>query len=304
MSIFHSKSHRPPILHRAAAAVAIQAALFLASRLSVQRKASLFFALQKQLRLNSSLRLFREAPTVRCGLFSGMLIPQESIMHQNFSLAHVLGTFEPCVQHTLAKATCQRFVAIGCGCGFYSVGMAYRFHIPAIGYDIDTKQLALANSLSDLNGLSHLCKHVEVAPTFDFGEVIRQGDLVLIDIDGGEIDLFERLLKSKLPSASFLVECHRIGSRNAREVAELIASRCAHSHSAFFLDESEPPNLTDVEQANCVQRNEAIFFAREQRKNFQWWLFLQPRSLEQNSLESRRGRVRPDSANSQEWRGS
>jgi hypothetical protein len=191
----------------------------------------------------------------------------------------VLGTFEPCVQDLLSKRSFQRFVAIGCGCGFYSVGMAHRFRRPSVGYDIDGEQVRLAESLAKLNGLDALCEHICVDANFDYRDVLRDQDLVLIDIDGGEIDLFEGWSREGLPAASLLVECHRIGSQSAHDVAKFIASRCRETHSALLLDESRPSSLAEVERANCIGRNEAIFLAREQRKHFQWWLFLQPKGL-------------------------
>lgn len=266
------------LLRKVVRALQSRAAFFLASRLGEPHKASLFFALQKQQRLSVSARLLSERPSVRCGLFEGMLITKDAIAHQNFNLAHVLGTFEPCVQNLLSKVAFQRFVAIGCGCGFYSVGMAHRFGRPSVGYDIDAEQIRLAEALAALNGLSDLCEHVQVPTNFDYRHVLRDQDLVLIDIDGGEIDLFKNLSQDSLPTVSFLVECHRIGSQSAHDVAKLIASRCQETNTALFLDESHPPSLAEVERTNCIGRNDFVFLAREQRKQFQWWLFLQPRN--------------------------
>src|SRR5262245_52325438 len=155
-------------LRKIADGLQARAASYLSSRLAEPHKASLFFALQKQLRLSLSSRLFWEMPSVRCGLFKGMLIIEDVIAHQNFNLAHVLGTFEPCVQGLLPGISFQRFVAIGCGCGFYSVGMPYRFRCLSVGFDIDAEQVRLAETLAKSNGLDALCEHICVDATFDY----------------------------------------------------------------------------------------------------------------------------------------
>jgi SAM-dependent methyltransferase len=240
----------------------------------VRVQKELFFFLQKELRMRLSDKLVSDDDKVRTGIFAELNIDRRAISDKNFQLTHVIGNYEYVVQSLLTKFLpgTTRFIDIGCGCGFYTVGVARLAGIPAIGFDIDPVQISIAEGLGYANGVSSLVEHRLTETDNDYRDFFGLGDLVLIDIEGGEIALIERVPRNTLSGVVLIIECHDIGSRSSYQVAEYLKEEMAGTHNGRIM----PEMLGVVDAIPLVDRNDQVFFAREQRRNYQYWLVLEP----------------------------
>lgn len=255
-------------------------ALWAASRLTAPHKQALFYDLQKQIRGDRGRPLLAADPRIRAGLFAGLILQPDFFDREQTQLGHLLGTAEASVQHLLAQALdgCSRFVEIGCAVGYYTVGVAHRFGLPTVGYDINPEAIKAARELARRNGLEDVAQHHRVAPNLDYATVIGEGDLVLVDIDGGEIDLFAHL--PPLPLTTFIVECHPIAGKSPRLVAAHLAAMCENTHYSSVVSETHGEGVAEVEMLGEVDRNTVVFAGRAQRKCFPCWLLLTPRGAQ------------------------
>jgi len=263
----------------------------MASRLALPYKQALFFDLQKQIRVDFGRSLLASNPRVRAGLFAGLVLQPDFLDHDQTHLGHLLGTAEASVQRLLIQAMhrCSRFVEIGCAVGYYTVGVARRFDIPTAGYDIDAKAIQAAHALARLNGLEGTCQHRQVAPDFDYSTALGEGDLVLVDIEGGEIELFKHL--PPLSQTMFIVECHQIAAESPRLVAARIAAMRESSHDSSLYYEAHGEGMAEVEMLGELDRNTAVFTGRAQRKCFPCWLLLVPRGKNADVVASGSGMI-------------
>ncbi len=247
-----------------------------ASRLALPYKQALFFDLQKQIWVDFGRSLLASNPSVRAGLFAGLVLQPDFFEHDQTHLGHLLGTAEASVQRLLAQALrrCSRFVEIGCAVGYYTVGVARSFNVPTVGYDIDAKAIEAARTLARLNGLEGICQHRQVTPDFDYSTALGEGDLILVDIEGGEIDLFTRL--PPLSQTTFIVECHPIAAESPRLVADRIAAMRERTHDSSLYFEGHGDGMAEVEMFGELDRNTVVFAGRTQRKCFPCWLLLVP----------------------------
>ena len=84
------------------------------------------------------------------------------------------------------------FIDIGCAEGYYTTGVGVTTEIPLIlGIDISEKALKQARLSSELNGISDKTQFFLNIP--EAVRLIKGKSLVMIDVDGSEIDVIDEL---------------------------------------------------------------------------------------------------------------
>ena len=167
---------------------------------------------------------------VQSGLFQGTRLYPDSTASQ--LLPKIQGTYEKEVQDLLSKVSFMfdRFLDIGCAEGYYLAGVATWKQIPCMGIDIDPRARGAFEYLSALPGLqNHLSFSADIADVSNF----LSGRLAcIVDIDGGEMEMIERLqhmfsVASSLRSCVLIVESDEsdIGIQNYHEIIKSLISK-------------------------------------------------------------------------------
>jgi glycosyltransferase involved in cell wall biosynthesis len=149
---------------------------------------------------------------VQSGPFAGMKYLPTSTCGP--LLPKLLGCYEAELHGTLERAArrpYRRVVNVGCGEGYYAVGLA-RLLPEARVYAFDTEELA-RSLCAQLAALNDVADRVVVAGKCDVGrlrELAGPGALVLCDCEGGERELLEPELVPGLRQCDILVELHDV----------------------------------------------------------------------------------------------
>ena len=167
---------------------------------------------------------------VQSGLFQGVKLYPHAIASQ--LLPKIQGTYEKEVQDFLSRFSFMfdRFLDVGCAEGYYLAGVASWKSIPCMGIDINVRARDAFEYLSAMPGLEKLLSF-----SMDIGDVVHflSGRLAcLVDVDGGEIDVIERLddmfrASMDLRSCILIVESdiNASGIQNHHDISVLLVSR-------------------------------------------------------------------------------
>lgn len=244
--------------------------------LKVRRK--LFYAFQRSIRGDIAYQYLQHNETVLGGEFNGMkLINDVSI--QNYTLAHMLGIYEPNIQKLIVDrmSVYKRFVDIGCASGVFSVGVPFVTKKHSIGFDVDRDQVEYANKLSTLNNISDLVSHHHVSFSEDYNQYLKEGDLCLIDIEGGELSLMQSLASDIRKKVAFVIEVHKIGNKDVADVLNMLVDIMKDTHNYNIFDEACAMDFSAVEKTKSISRNDFVYFSNGQRDYFQKWVIFEPK---------------------------
>ncbi len=127
----------------------------------------------------------------------------------------------------------RRVINIGCGEGYYAVGLARLLpSVSVVAFDIDPaaqelcRQLALANNVADRVSVAGECRAADLAP------LITPDSLVFCDIEGGERQLLDPALVPALATCDILVELHDFMDP---AISSLVSRRFAGSHDVTMI---------------------------------------------------------------------
>ena len=167
---------------------------------------------------------------VQSGLFQGTQLYPQAIASQ--LLPKIQGTYEKEVQDFLSKISFMfdRFLDVGCAEGYYLAGIANWKSIPCMGIDIDVRARDAFEYLSVMPGLEGLLSF-----SMDIGDAVHflSGRLAcLVDVDGGELDVIEKLddmfnSSRSLRSCVLVVESdiNESGIQNYNDITAMLISK-------------------------------------------------------------------------------
>jgi hypothetical protein len=150
---------------------------------------------------------------VSSGIFKGMKWPRRTLVGSEFA-PKILGTYELEIQDLFRELVndvqITSFVDIGAAEGYYAVGAAMiRPQLPVFAYEIQEQAHNGIRSLAESNGVSKL---LTVLPTFCVQQVdiskIGSKPLVLVDIEGAEVELIDQSFQKLFTKATLLIEVH------------------------------------------------------------------------------------------------
>jgi hypothetical protein len=146
--------------------------------------------------------------TVRDGLFKGMHYLPEAA--GSLYTPKILGVYEQEVAAAIQPLAFDRFVDVGCAEGYFAVGVLHaRPHVRTHAFDTDPHARGLCTRLAALNGVSDRLELGEFCDPATLHRLARPGTLVMIDIEGGELEL----LKDGAPAdCDLIVESHAAGN--------------------------------------------------------------------------------------------
>lgn len=170
---------------------------------------------------------------VQRGPFAGLRYPSADAAGSEL-VPKLLGTYEaevhPFVERIIAGGW-RRVINIGCGEGYYAVGLAQRMpeaRIHAFDLDVEARQqceaLARANGVADRVQVEGACTKERLRA------LTEEAAAIIIDCEGCELELLEPDRVPGLLGCDLLVEVHELtGANRAREV---LLARFSETHAS------------------------------------------------------------------------
>lgn len=215
---------------------------------------------------------------VHGGPFKGLLLAPHPI------LPHLLGTYE-LELHAVIESLCarpwRRIVNVGGGNGFYTLGLARR--VPGaeiVVFELTAEARAVIAATAARNGIAARTRILGAAEPANLEpECAGPGPtLVVMDVEGAELELTDPAKVPSLRTATMLIETHDLLRPGCRDT---IVARYTSSHTITMIA-SRPRTLADFPAALApmlvklmpARCTEAV---QEWRGGPQEWLVLEPR---------------------------
>jgi len=186
---------------------------------------------------------------VQTGPFSGMHFSDHST--EGCYVPRLLGFYEHELHGDVERLITQDFsvvLNIGCGEGYYAIGLARRMPSTRVfAHDTDPHAQALCRQLAKTNGVAD---RVTVGGLFhgeDFSRFAAMNTLLVIDIEGNEVELLDPAVYPALRKMAILVECHD-GMRPDASVE--IARRFSDTHRVKRIEH----RLAAPELPDCLRK--------------------------------------------------
>ena len=188
---------------------------------------------------------------VQAGPFAGMLLPAHHTWGDGMDISSkMLGFYEQELHGFIEDAIARKpdlILNVGCAEGYYAIGMAIRTTEPRVlAFDIDEHAQAVCRQYASAN---HVGDRVHV-----MGE-LRADDLeghlhgasnpfLVIDCEGGELDLLHPDKSPSLLSSTLLVECHDFANPL---ITKTLVERFSTSHRTTIITEgARNPNTSPI----------------------------------------------------------
>lgn len=191
----------------------------------------------------------------------------------------LIGSYEAELHGVLACALenqYERVINIGCGEGYYAVGLALRLPAASVhAFDTDTEARQLCEELARLNGIAERVTVAGACSLQGLGEITGGRTLIVCDCEGCELELLRPDLVPGLSRCDLLVELHDFIDRN---ISRTIMSRFAATHditlvSSAARDPSAYPGLS------ALSPDDRLLAVAEGRPETMQWAFMTAREI-------------------------
>lgn len=177
---------------------------------------------------------------------------------------------QPAIE-TLLKTDYQTVVNVGCGEGYYAVGLAMRLPRARVhAFDIDIVARQRTRRLARLNGVSGRVRVRGRCQHRDLRMLTGPGSLIVCDCEGCESPLLDLQAEPALAATDLLVELHEFVDAG---VTSRLRERFRSTHEceifpATSRDELELPAL---ERLSVSQRRQAVWEGRPAGMSWAWF---------------------------------
>ena len=232
----------------------------------------------RRLQLEGSLRN-RFNRKIVDGPFKGCIHPGEA--HGSSLCPKLIGTYEKEISQDLLDLAVGKdcFIDIGCAEGYYTTGIGSVTDIPLIlGIDINEKALEQARKASALNGISS--KTQFSSDLLDAARLVKGKSLVMIDVEGSEVDVIDELFSSLSSAQSALVELivetdfYPDGSSNAEEIVRALGRR--NFVVTKVIKQSIADRFSSLSESLSASYLDLFIYGLEGRPIDQRWLIAKP----------------------------
>jgi hypothetical protein len=223
----------------------------------------------------AKLYIEQQGAQVWSGPFAGMAYV--STATEGALIARLLGTYESELHPHLAQFSAQGLdcvIDVGCAEGYYAVGLARQ--MPGIvvhAHDISALARAACADLAARNGVA---ERVIIGGAFEpegFEAFAGRRALVLVDVEGAELDLLRPELSPALAGMNIIVETHDLYRPGA--FAELMA-RFSPTHHITRVDQ-QPKTFEPPPWFRRLSHLDQLLAVWEWRRQPTPWLVMQPK---------------------------
>lgn len=154
--------------------------------------------------------------TVQSGPFKGMAYLARASGSQ--LSPKILGTYEQELEFAIeALADCKLFLDVGCAEGYFAVGAAYRFpDLKVRAYDIEARARDDCAEMAALNAVDGRVEIGAGCTASDIEAADSPETLVMLDIEGAEVDLLAALDARSVARTRFIIEIHDVPGPDGR----------------------------------------------------------------------------------------
>ncbi len=215
--------------------------------------------------------------TIASGLFKGMQFTTSYI--SSMPMPKILGTYEKEIQEVLQKWRYEkfnRFIDVGGAEGFYAVGIAKQFNVKeVIVYEMLEEGQVMIRMLGEQNRILPCVKIYSKCEEHDLYEICdeRAKDLVLIDVEGAEIDLLSSRVVEKLRNSTVLVEAHDF---KVTDCTNLVNQKLSSTHVTKIIS-SNLRKKTDFPLYYPFPKAIKLAMMDEQRPEIMNWIIASPK---------------------------
>jgi hypothetical protein len=219
----------------------------------------------------------RHGDAVLGGPFEGMRHPLSEV---HMPIAKLLGCYEMEIHDAVDEAirsTPRSIIDLGCAEGYYAVGFAVRGRRTRVhAFDLSKTARESCRGLASINGVTDRVSIGGRATARELRKLPLEGSVVLCDIDGPEIDVFDDDVVRALRSTFVIIEMHPIASPG---VEETLVARFERSHSTeiVFPARRDPDAFPELRGFSEAERTLAVDELRW-RTEGHWGIFA-PRAL-------------------------
>lgn len=192
------------------------------------------------------------------------------------SLPKLVGSYEDelaGVLELLIRRGFRTVINVGCGEGYYAVGLATRLPVATVyAFDIDAESRAACARLAAANSVSD-----RVVIAADASERLAAGcdadTLVICDCEGCEVDIFSEAVIERIREATILVELHDFLNP---AISGMMAARFGRTHALAFVA-TRPRSATAYPSLRALPVEDQRFALDEGRPGHQEWLLCAPK---------------------------
>ncbi|MEQ8587143.1 MAG: hypothetical protein RIB31_13995 [Thalassobaculaceae bacterium] len=209
---------------------------------------------------------------VRSGPFEGMVYPLAG--SGSLPSPKLLGSYEAELHPVFEDISrYRRFVDIGCDEGYYVVGAALRHpDLEVLGFDLNPdaqencRRLASANDVGDRIEVAGLCTPERLA------DLAVADTLVLIDIEGAEVELLREAGGDALRAADLVIEAHKVKNVSTTDT---VIGLLQETHEITVLPQTvrDPSAFPELLALSQLQR----FLSQWEGRGSDPWIFARAR---------------------------
>ena len=227
---------------------------------------------------NQRIEELFQSRAVLHGPFRGMRYPPECTLN-----CRRLGSYEAELEPTLERLFANDYgtvVNVGCGTGYYAVGLARRLPRAKIcAFDADPEQLRLSRATAELNGVASQIEFAGFCSRQSLLQIELSGRaLVVSDCEGYELELFQGELLPKLKNHDLIIESHDFANI---ETTKLLRERFEPSHTITEIDSTDDTikayryEYPELRAMSLALRRRIL---EESRRRTMRWLVLESRT--------------------------
>lgn len=219
--------------------------------------------------------------TIRYGPFSGMRYPEAKSSGSSL-FPKLIGSYEKEIEPILEKICNTQYtdiVNIGCGEGYYAIGLALRLPSARVfAYDTDPEAILRCMRMAALNGVDGRLTTGSLCNTEALASLSSSGKLLIVsDCEGYEKELLSDDLVPLLAHHDLLVEVHDFVDI---EISDVIRQRFERSHVVEAIQ-----SLDDIKKAKSYSYDELRGYdlatrrilLGEYRPAIMEWFYMRPR---------------------------
>jgi len=220
--------------------------------------------------------------TIRYGPFSGMRYPEAKSSGSSL-FPKLIGSYEKEIEPILEKICNTQYtdiVNIGCGEGYYAIGLALRLPSARVfAYDTDPEAILRCMRMAALNGVDGRLTTGSLCNTEALASLSSSGKLLIVsDCEGYEKELLSDDLVPLLAHHDLLVEVHDFVDI---EISDVIRQRFERSHVVEAIQ-----SLDDIKKAKSYSYDELRGYdlatrrilLGEYRPAIMEWFYMRPRA--------------------------
>ena len=237
-----------------------------------------------QFRINKAQKIILSTTqkSVIAGPFKGLQLVDEMVFGSH--IPKLLGSYEKEL-HTFFKQLTKRQEShalnvcnIGSAEGYYAVGLARLDHVKnVIAYETLAQGRELTRQNAELNGVAKKITIYEECNVEALSKLLSHHhiDLLVIDIEGAELDILTESIVRQLGSTQLVVELHDFCKPNC---TQLLMERFKDSHVCELINAS-PRTLQDFPKTIDIPPLLRTRLMDEERPQGMQWLIATPSSI-------------------------